>query len=87
VSNLQSIEQDDWVIAFNSPLSEKISHRSLDRMQMKKATSSLIEEVRARIRPRDGSSGRSDLVLTRPANDWFLAASANSQRTATQLRY
>jgi len=52
-----------WLVAFNTPLSEKITTH-LDRMQMEKATRFASRRFgRARISPRDRSSCRSDLVL------------------------
>jgi hypothetical protein len=51
-----------WVIAFNTPLSQKISRRTLIGCKWKRLLK-LIEEVLGAYQPRDGSGGRSDLVL------------------------
>jgi hypothetical protein len=51
-----------WVIAFNTPLSEKISRRTLIGCKWKKATR-VDRGGAGACQPRDGSGGRNDLVL------------------------
>ena len=56
------LSRKSWVIGIITPLSAKISRRILSGGDWK-GLLELIEEVRARVEPRDGSRGRSNLVL------------------------
>jgi transposase len=52
------LSKTSWVLAFNSPLSDKISRRTLKGCDWKSLLD-LIEEVRSRA----GPAGRSDILL------------------------
>jgi transposase len=74
-----------WVIAFNTPLSEKISRRTLIGCKWKTLLE-LIDEVRARV---SRQTGRAVEVIScyEAGYDGFLAAPATLSARHTQLRY
>src|SRR5712671_6580465 len=78
------LSKQSWVIGFNTPLSKKISRRTLTGCKWKR----LLEDRggAGTCQPRDGSGGRSDLVL-RGRLRWFLAAPPTRSARHTQLRH